>query len=187
MFDQRQNSMVHSTWLRLLYHYSGVIMGATDSQITSLTIVYWTVYSGADQRKHQGSASLAFVRGIHQWPVNSPHKWPVKREIFPFVDIIMMYLVTGHSPQCSLVAIRSILAVWASDPVLICNRTQDIILLYTKAHEKFTDHVPKLFSNKAILGVTWLTYRAGVHDTKVLTVVGYGTHSKFKKNVPLEK
>ena len=46
-------------------HYSDVIMGAKASQITSLTIVYSTVYSGTDQRKHQKSASLAFVRGIH--------------------------------------------------------------------------------------------------------------------------
>ena len=43
-----------------------VIMGATASQITSLTIVYSTVYSGVDQRKHQSSASLVFVRGIHR-------------------------------------------------------------------------------------------------------------------------
>ena len=53
-------------------HYCGVIMGATASQITSLTIVYSTVYSDADQRKHQGSASLAFVRGIHRGPVQFP-------------------------------------------------------------------------------------------------------------------
>ena len=46
-------------------------MGAMASQITRLTIVYSTVYSGADQRKHQTSASLAFVRGIHRWPVKS--------------------------------------------------------------------------------------------------------------------
>ena len=59
------------------------------SQITSLTIVYSAVYSGADQRKHQSSASLAFVRGIHRGPVNSPHKWPVTRKIFPFDDVIM--------------------------------------------------------------------------------------------------
>ena len=51
-----------------------VIMGAMASQTTSLTIVYSTVYSGADHRKYQSSASLAFVRGIHRWPVNSPHK-----------------------------------------------------------------------------------------------------------------
>ena len=47
-------------------HYSDVIMGAITTQITSLTTVYSTVYSGADQRKHQSSASLAFVRGIHR-------------------------------------------------------------------------------------------------------------------------
>ena len=46
-------------------------------------------YSYADQRKHQSSASLAFVRGSHRGPVNSPHKWPVTRKMFPFYDIIM--------------------------------------------------------------------------------------------------
>ena len=64
-------------------------MGEMASQITSLTSVFSTVQSGADQRKHQSSASLAFVRGIHRSPVNSPHKWPVTREMFPFDDVIM--------------------------------------------------------------------------------------------------
>ena len=64
-------------------------MGAISSQITSLTIVNSTAYSDADQRKHQSSASLAFVRGIHRGPVNSPHKWPVRRKMFPFDDVIM--------------------------------------------------------------------------------------------------
>ena len=64
-------------------------MGAMASQITSLTIVYSTVYSGADQKKLQSSASLAFVWGIHRRPVNSPHKWPVTRKMFPFDDVIM--------------------------------------------------------------------------------------------------
>ena len=41
--------------------------------------------------KHQSSASLAFVRGIHRWPVNSPHKGPVTRKMFPFDDVIMFY------------------------------------------------------------------------------------------------
>ena len=57
-------------------HCNDVIMSVMASQITSLTIVYSTVSSGADQRKHQSSGPLAFVRGIHGWPVNSPHKWP---------------------------------------------------------------------------------------------------------------
>ena len=72
-------------------HYSDVIMGAIAYQITSLPIVYTTVYSGADQRKHQSSASLALVRGIHRRPVNSPHKGPVTRKTFPFDDVIMNY------------------------------------------------------------------------------------------------
>ena len=62
-------------------HYSDVIMGGIA--------VYSTVYSDADQRKHQSSASLAFVRRIHRSPVNSPRKWPVTRIIFPFDDVIM--------------------------------------------------------------------------------------------------
>ena len=52
-------------------------------------IVDSTVYSDADQRKHQSSALLAFVRGIHRGPVNSPHQWPVTRKMFPFDDVIM--------------------------------------------------------------------------------------------------
>ena len=67
-------------------------MGAIVSQIASLTIIYSTVYSDADQRKHQSSESLAFVRGIHRGPVNSPHKWPVTRQMFPFDDVIMRHL-----------------------------------------------------------------------------------------------
>ena len=77
-----------------LYHrYSDVIMTTIASQITSLTIVYSTVYSGADQSKHQSPASLAFVWGIHRGPVNSPHKWPVTRKMFPFDDVIMTMIV----------------------------------------------------------------------------------------------
>ena len=69
-------------------------MGAIASQITSFTSVYLTVYADADQRKHQCSASLAFVRGIHRGPVNSPHKWPVTRKMFPFDDVIMWWKCT---------------------------------------------------------------------------------------------
>ena len=50
----------------MTWHYSDVIMGVMASQNTSLAIVYSNVYSDADKKKHQSSASLAFVRGIHQ-------------------------------------------------------------------------------------------------------------------------
>ena len=72
-------------------HYADVMMDTMASQITSLTIVYSTVYSDIDQRKHQSSASLAFVGGIHRWPVNSLHKWPVTWKMFPFDDVIMSF------------------------------------------------------------------------------------------------
>ena len=74
-------------------HYSDVIMGAIASQIISRTIIYSIVHSDTDQRKHQSSASVAFVRGIHRGPVNSPHKWPVTRKMFPFDDVIMHWFV----------------------------------------------------------------------------------------------
>ena len=86
-------------------HYGDVIMGATASQITSLAIVYSTDYSASDQRKQQSSASLAFVRGIHRWPVNSPHKGPVTWKMFPFDDVIMfctcLYRVVSLSCRCT--------------------------------------------------------------------------------------
>ena len=72
-------------------------MGAIASEITSLTIVYSTVYSDADQSKHQSSASLAFVREIHRGPVNFPHKWPVTRKMFPFDDVIMKLPLPHHN------------------------------------------------------------------------------------------
>ena len=70
------------------YHYTDVIMSAMASSITGVLIVYSAVFSGSDQRKYQGSVSLSFERGIHRWPLNSPHG-PVTRTIFPFDDVNM--------------------------------------------------------------------------------------------------
>ena len=96
-------------------HYSDVIMDSIASQITSLTIVYSTIYSDADQRKHQSSASLAFVRGIHRGPVNSPHKWPVTRKMFPFDDVIMSIHSkdkSHHFLNFICLSVGTIKAVW---------------------------------------------------------------------------
>ena len=84
-----QSEKVSVSIKALWYHYDDVIMTMLASQITSLTVVYSIVYSGVNQRKHQSSASLAFVREIHRGPVNFPHKWPVTRKMFPFDDVIM--------------------------------------------------------------------------------------------------
>ena len=86
-------------WALFDFHYNDVIMSAMASQITEGSIICLTVCSGGDQRKHQGSASLAFVREIHRWPVDSPQKWPVTRKMFPFDDVIMAHVIVLNGPR----------------------------------------------------------------------------------------
>ena len=90
-----------------LFNYSDVKMCTMAAQITSLTIIYSTVYSGVDQRKHHSSALLAFVRGIHREPVNSPHKGPVTRKKFPFDDVIMSCLLATPR-ECVLIDLKKV-------------------------------------------------------------------------------
>ena len=103
-------------------HYGDVITGTMPSQITSLTIVYSTVYSGADQSKHQSSASLAFVWGIRRGPVNSPHKWPVTRKMFPFNDVIMTQSTIEQNgrdkPLTEPMTIKAFGAIWRHQVIL---------------------------------------------------------------------
>ena len=80
----RNYTRVHQWDHERYCHYHYIIMSAAASQITGVSIVCWTIDSGVDQRKYQSSALLAIVRGIHWWPVNSPHKRPVTRKMFPF-------------------------------------------------------------------------------------------------------
>ena len=92
-------------------------MGMLASQITSLTIVYSTDYSGVDKRKHQSSASLAFVWGIHRGPVNSPQKWPVTRKMFPFDDVIM---TINASNSALLISSRYTFAIFWYQVAHVC-------------------------------------------------------------------
>ena len=95
-------------YLTLYIMYSDAIITGMASQITSLTIVYSIVCLGTDLRKHQSSTSLAFVWGIHRWPVNSPHKGPVTqkcsiwwrhhdRQIRPLLNMKMVFPGMGIS------------------------------------------------------------------------------------------
>ena len=70
-------------------HYSDIIMGTMASQSPASRLFTQPFIQGTDQRKHQSSRSLAFERGIHRWPVNSSHKWPVMRKMCPFHDVMM--------------------------------------------------------------------------------------------------
>ena len=105
-------------------HYGDVIMDKIAFQITSLTIVCSIVYSDADQRKRQSSASLAFVWGNHRGPVNSPHKWPVTRKMFPFDDVIMRCVVnygidTHYQPTSQYLASSIILQIQFDIKILV--------------------------------------------------------------------
>ena len=93
----------------LQFHYGDVIMTAMASLITGVSIVYSAVFSGADQRKRQRSAPLAFVRGIDRWLVNSPHKGPVTRKMFPFDYVMFPGVAVGireHTYQIYLADIQ---------------------------------------------------------------------------------
>ena len=74
-----------------MLHYNDVIMTTMASQITSVTVVYSTVYSDADQRKHQSSASLAFVWGFHRDRWIPRTKGQLRGKMFPFDDVIMNF------------------------------------------------------------------------------------------------
>ena len=94
------------TW----WHYSDVIMSPMASQWTGFSIVYSTVCPGPDQRKHQSSMSLTFVRGINRWSVNSRHKGSGTPKMFPFDDVMMDVGKIGwdlpapkHNIQCNAV------------------------------------------------------------------------------------
>ena len=93
--QQCKDSAIRSLkkWIRKMIHshHSDVVMSTKASQVTSLTIVYSTVYSGTDERKHQSSASLSIVRGIPRWPVNSPCKESLTRKMPPFDDVTMVH------------------------------------------------------------------------------------------------
>ena len=104
-------------------HYSDVIMGAMASQITGVSIVYSTVCSDANQRKHQSSTSLAFVRAIHRLPGNSPHKGPVTRIFFPFHDVIME-TIRGGGGGGGGKFFTSTLKMWIGEWELIHYRTK---------------------------------------------------------------
>ena len=106
-------------------HYDDVIMDSIASQITSLTIVYSTAHLGADQSKNQSSASLAFVWEIHRWPVNFPHKWPVTRKMFPFVDVIMHLDNSVHQQP-------KFQPVGSSESKQFANRRQILLQIYKR-------------------------------------------------------
>ena len=94
-------------------HYSDVIMSAMTSQITGVSIFFSNVCWGADQRKYQSSASLAFVRGIHRWPVYSLCWWPRWRHDMESLSISSV--PCGPNP----IVTRTLMTSWCSCDVIV--------------------------------------------------------------------
>ena len=127
----------------VLAHDGDVIMSAMASQITSLTIVYLTIYAGTDQRKYQSSASLAFVRRIHRWPVDSLHNGPVTQKMFPFdgvfrLRIFQAKLLAWGPVSCN--GLNKIIAHWRSSRSKCCWRDMFIGLIFPSAVSPVLTH-----------------------------------------------
>ena len=141
-------------------------MGAMASQITSLTIVYSTVYSGADQRKHQSCASLAIVREIHRWPGNSSHKKPVTQKIVSFDDVIMCRdpVYNNHIPRLGSWSFRN----WkASDSIRFISIIKNV--------SDFADSD----SDNDLFTINTIRYISMACDKEYLTVCGERIPQRF--------
>ena len=160
-------------------------MSVTASRITSLTIVYSIVYSGADQRNIKAPRHWP-LRGIHRWPVNSPHKWQVKRKMFPFDDIIMSAKnrFTKQVKKCQGYVHAPILN--PSIPFRDCGKHQIIVnlllcvtnLTNPKMHlchlPKCTIHNSHSVPNGALWGMTQV--HCGIHQIGLWYETNYHHH-----------
>ena len=103
------NSKSGYSTVLLTNHYSEIIISTMISQVTGVS----AICSTADQRKYESTVSLAFLRRIHWWPVDSPHKRPVMQKMFPFDDVLMH--ITQKENSGSLGNLCNFL--WGSPPI----------------------------------------------------------------------
>ena len=151
-------------------HNIDVIMGAMASQITGVSIVYSTVTSGGYKRKHQSSAFLAFVRGIHWWPVISPHKGPVTRKMFPFDDVIMIQTCACHDESVGVSSAK----VWH-------DHITDFFL------PNFDKEPMNVLKNELITYCDNSSHFKIYHCDRQLDILGYVNSSRRQKKLMLEK
>ena len=154
-------------WLLMkIEHYNDVIMGAMASQITSLTIVYSTDYSGVDQRKHQSFASLAFVGGIHRGPVNSPHEGPVTRKMISFDDVIMRICMATSS----CLTIITSMYIHIDGSVHDCSNSSTLAMELLESCAK-----PSILSTVILLPPFCLMHQSRILCSHVITVTRMST------------
>ena len=166
-------------------------MGAMASQITSPIIVYSTVHSGANQRKYQSSASLTFVRGIHRWPVNSPHKWPVTRTMFPGLMTSSWVILLRECSVGADVLSRDALGEWTPNNTstvrhisihyLISDTTYWVHKKRPKWRSLHTNYVWWLrsqFCNASWNQTSWDAPRRGIFKTSNLSIIQGDKHER---------
>ena len=117
----------HDIWRHWRHHYSDVIMSAMTCQITRVSILCSTVCSGADKTKHQGSATLAFVRVNHQSPVASPHKGSATPKMFPFDDVIMTAMSISHDELIPRIPFRML-------SIVLIFTWRDLFIYFSQLH-----------------------------------------------------
>ena len=117
----------HNIWRHWRHHYSDVIMSAMTCQITRVSILCSTVCSGADKTKHQGSATLPFVRGNHQSPVASPHKGSATPKMFPFDDVIMTAMSISHDELIPRIPFRML-------SIVLIFTWRDLFIYFSQLH-----------------------------------------------------
>ena len=88
--DNKSGLVQVRAWRFLMEDWKLPTLQWSHNERDGVSTVCLTVSSDANQGQYQSSASLVFVRGIHRWPVNSPHKGPITRKMFPFDDVIII-------------------------------------------------------------------------------------------------
>ena len=141
------------------------------SQITSLTIVYSTVYSSPDQRKHQSSASLAFVREIHRWLVNSPHNGPVTRKGFNLMTSSWHFrcsqLKTDICVRCAWYSLKAPAVINSTLLTHSILKDKNAICMYHKCITRMSNGCHNVSNNLQVDGLLNALCRIRANITKI--------------------
>ena len=167
-------------------------MRTMASRIPSVSIVYSIVCSDDDQRKHRSSASLACVRRIHRWPVNSPHIGTVTRNMFPFADVFMcqQLLVTWKAlyVQLTLLAIydasdylQLIISIEKGSKIWLNSKpsAEKLELIYNQHDLKINISIPFLWN---VLHIEYKQVLDGCEINRFSAPIGLNTKSQHHQS-----
>ena len=148
-------------------------MSAMASEITSLTIVYSTTYSRRRSKKTSKLRVTGLVRRIHWWLVNSPHKGPVTRKMFPIDDVIMLMI---PNKILSAVGLKHLSNLNVFNFVLMCKEKLSPSITLTS----IGNHKEK--QNKASVGVKWTNFNVNINMSELIVDVFKDGHSQNSRS-----